>query len=61
MAALLQLRVPEPGVADAPGGVHARTVRVGVFGVRHDGGQAQAVLVPGRTLLLPRLPAAGVA
>ena len=60
-AALLQLRVPEPGVARSPGGVHACAVRVGVPGVWRDGCQTQDVLMPGRTLLLPRVPAAGVA
>ena len=60
-AALLQLRVPGPGVAGAPGGVHARVGQAGVCRVWRDGGQAQDVLVPGRALLLPRVPTAGVA
>ena len=63
-AALLQLRVPGPGVAGAPGGVHARAAHAEVLGVWWwwpDGGQAQGLLVPGRALLLPRVPAAGVA
>ena len=60
-AALLQLRVPGPGVAGARGGVHARKVETGVLDVWRDGGQAEGVLVPGCPLLLSRVPAAGVA
>ena len=60
-AALLQLRVPGPGTAGSPGGVHVRAVQGGVLGVWHRGGQAQVVLLPGSTLLLPRVPAAGMA
>ena len=52
-AALLQLRVPGPGVASAPGGVHASAVAMGVSSVWLDGSQAQDVLVPGRAVLLP--------
>ena len=48
-------------MACAPGGVHARAVRVGVPSVWRDGGQAQDVLLQGSALLLPRVPEAGVA